>query len=85
MANAQHSGYYFAPPSKWPVVGSTALFFLAIGGILLMNGHGIGWGPGLASMLADALSGRGEAVPACFDPSRPAVMGGTLPSPRGDG
>jgi hypothetical protein len=25
--------------------GSTALFFLASGGILLMNGHGIGWVP----------------------------------------
>ncbi len=30
-------GYYFAPPSKWPVVGSTALFFFASGLILWMN------------------------------------------------
>ena len=30
-------GYYFAPPSKWPVVGSTALFFFATGLVLWMN------------------------------------------------
>ena len=30
-------GYYFPPPSKWPVVGSTALFFFASGLILWMN------------------------------------------------
>ena len=29
MSNVQHSGYYFAPPSHWPVVGSVALFFMA--------------------------------------------------------
>ena len=45
MANTQTSGYYFAPPSHWPVVGSTALFFLAVGAILLMNSHGVGWVP----------------------------------------
>ena len=45
MANAQHSGYYFAPPSHWPVVGSVALFFMAVGGILLMNSYGVGWVP----------------------------------------
>ena len=45
MSNVQHSGYYFAPPSHWPVVGSIALFFLAVGGILLMNSFGVGWIP----------------------------------------
>ena len=30
-------GYYFAPPSKWPVVGSTALLFLASGLVMWMN------------------------------------------------
>ncbi len=30
-------GYYFAPPSKWPVVGSTALFFMAAGAVMWMN------------------------------------------------
>ena len=45
MSNAQTSGYYFAPPSHWPVVGSAALFFMAIGGVCLMNGIGLGWIP----------------------------------------
>ncbi len=43
MANTQSTGYYFAPPSKWPVVGSTALLFLAVSGVLLFNGYHIGW------------------------------------------
>jgi cytochrome c oxidase subunit III len=30
-------GYYFAPPSKWPVVGSAALLFLGAGTVLWMN------------------------------------------------
>ena len=30
-------GYYFAPPSKWPVVGSTALLFLGAGTVMWMN------------------------------------------------
>jgi cytochrome c oxidase subunit III len=45
VSNAQTSGYYFAPPSHWPVVGSAALFFMAIGGVCLMNGIGLGWIP----------------------------------------
>ena len=45
MANTQTTGYYFAPPSHWPVVGSVALFFIASGGVLLMNSHGVGWIP----------------------------------------
>ncbi len=43
MTNTHTSGYYFAPPSKWPVVGSTALFFLAFGGVLLFNSYSMGW------------------------------------------
>ena len=43
MANTQSTGYYFAPPSKWPVVGSTALLFLAVSGVLLFNGYHVGW------------------------------------------
>ncbi len=35
--SAHTGGYYFAPPSKWPLVGSTALFLMAIGGVLAMN------------------------------------------------
>ena len=45
MANTQSTGYYFAPPSHWPIVGSIAIFFLATGGILLMNSFGAGWIP----------------------------------------
>jgi cytochrome c oxidase subunit III len=38
-------GYYFAPPSKWPLVGSISLFFMAIGGVLAMNSiQPAGWG-----------------------------------------
>ena len=43
MTNTHASGYYYAPPSKWPVVGSTALFFLAFGGVLLFNSYSAGW------------------------------------------
>jgi len=35
--SATTGGYYFAPPSKWPVVGSTALLFLGAGTTLWMN------------------------------------------------
>ena len=38
MSNASAGGYYFAPPSHWPLVGSTALLIMAVGGVLLMNG-----------------------------------------------
>jgi cytochrome c oxidase subunit III len=31
------NGYYFAPPSKWPIVGSTALLFIGAGGAMTMN------------------------------------------------
>jgi len=37
------TGYYFAPPSHWPIVGSVALFFLAFGAVLLFNSYGVGW------------------------------------------
>jgi cytochrome c oxidase subunit 3 len=39
----QSTGYYFAPPSKWPIVGSCALLFLAVSGVLLFNGYHVGW------------------------------------------
>jgi cytochrome c oxidase subunit 3 len=42
MEHTHPSGYYFAPPSKWPVVGSTALFFMAFGAVLIFNGYGAG-------------------------------------------
>ena len=45
MSNTHTTGYYFAPPSHWPVVGSAALFMLAIGAVLLFNSYGVGWLP----------------------------------------
>jgi len=38
VSNASSGGYYFAPPSHWPLVGSAALLAMAVGGVLLMNG-----------------------------------------------
>jgi len=38
VSNASSGGYYFAPPSHWPLVGSAALLVMAVGGVLLMNG-----------------------------------------------
>ena len=34
---SQPGGYYLPSPSHWPVVGSVALFLMALGGVLLMN------------------------------------------------
>jgi cytochrome c oxidase subunit 3 len=45
VANTQTTGYYFAPPSHWPVVGAVALFLMALGGATLMNSYGAGWLP----------------------------------------
>jgi cytochrome c oxidase subunit 3 len=42
MEHTHPTGYYFAPPSKWPVVGSTALFFMAFGAVLVFNDYGVG-------------------------------------------
>ena len=42
MGNAQPGGYYFAPPSHWPIVGSVALLIMAFGGVMLMNSIGGG-------------------------------------------
>ena len=43
MVNAHPGGYYFAPPSHWPIVGSMALLIMAIGGVLPMNSIDGGW------------------------------------------
>ena len=37
MEHTHPTGYYFPSPSKWPVVGSTALFFMALGAALLAS------------------------------------------------
>ncbi len=42
MGNAQPGGYYYAPPSHWPIVGSVALLIMAFGGVMLMNSIGGG-------------------------------------------
>jgi glycine/D-amino acid oxidase-like deaminating enzyme len=36
------------------------------------TGHGMGWGPGVAGLLVDALLGRGAGIPAPFSPSTPS-------------
>jgi len=35
--------YYLPAPSHWPIVGSTALFLLALGAVLSFNEVGAGW------------------------------------------
>ena len=44
--NSAHDVYYVPAPSKWPVVGSTALFLLATGFVSFLWGHT----PGIAVM-----------------------------------
>jgi cytochrome c oxidase subunit 3 len=43
MASTQSSGYYLPAPSHWPVVGSIALFLMALSAVLLFNGASGGW------------------------------------------
>ncbi|MBV1776561.1 cytochrome c oxidase subunit 3 [Burkholderiaceae bacterium DAT-1] len=43
MATHQ-TGYFVPQPSKWPLVGSFALFFIGLGAALSINGVGIGYG-----------------------------------------
>jgi len=43
VSNAQSGGYYFAPPSHWPMVGSIALFLMATGFASVLNDYGLGW------------------------------------------
>ncbi len=38
-----HPSYYLPAPSYWPVVGSIALFLMALGAVLLVNGASAGW------------------------------------------
>jgi cytochrome c oxidase subunit III len=51
MASNDPRSYYLPAPSHWPVVGSTALFLMALGATLLFNHAGAGWFP-LAAGLA---------------------------------
>jgi len=46
MATSSHTAstsYYLPAPSHWPIVGSVAVFLLAMSGVLIMNGMGAGW------------------------------------------
>jgi cytochrome c oxidase subunit 3 len=37
-------GHYYVPqPMPWPIMGSTALFCMILGGVFLMNGASGGW------------------------------------------
>ena len=65
MANTQTTGYYFAPPSHWPVVGSVALFFLALSAVLLFNGHGAGWIPIMGESVGGIAAGVARIHDAC--------------------
>jgi len=41
-ATPQHH-YYVPQPMPWPIMGSTALFLMALGAVFVFNGHGGGW------------------------------------------
>jgi cytochrome c oxidase subunit 3 len=46
MATSSHTAstsYYLPAPSHWPIVGSVAVFLLAMSGVLIINGMGAGW------------------------------------------
>jgi cytochrome c oxidase subunit 3 len=45
MASTDSSSYYLPAPSRWPVLGSTALFLMAFGAVLLLNDSVSGWLP----------------------------------------
>jgi glycine/D-amino acid oxidase-like deaminating enzyme len=60
-------------PSAGLAPGASRTF--VVGGF---TGHGMGWGPGLAALLAERLLGRGEGPPEVFSPSRDAVRPGAV-------
>ena len=44
MAESTGRGHYFVPqPMPWPIMGSTALFMMALGAVFLFNGTTAGW------------------------------------------
>jgi cytochrome c oxidase subunit 3 len=48
---SQSTRYYLPEPSHWPIVGSSALFLMALGAVLWMNGTGAGAWITLAGMV----------------------------------
>jgi glycine/D-amino acid oxidase-like deaminating enzyme len=65
-------------PAAGPVPGRARTWVL--GG---WTGHGMGWGPGLAGVVAEALRGRGAGVPSSFSPSRSALVDPSWANLRG--
>jgi cytochrome c oxidase subunit 3 len=44
MTESTGRGHYFVPqPMPWPIIGSSALFMMAIGAVFLFNGATAGW------------------------------------------
>ena len=44
MAESTGRGHYFVPqPMPWPILGSSALFMMALGAVFLFNGTTAGW------------------------------------------
>ena len=41
--SASRTHYAVPQPMPWPIMGSTALFLMALGGVFVMNGHMGGW------------------------------------------
>ncbi|MEA3195268.1 MAG: cytochrome c oxidase subunit [Betaproteobacteria bacterium] len=41
--SASRTHYAVPQPMPWPIMGSTALFLMALGGVFVMNGHLGGW------------------------------------------
>ena len=40
---ARQAHYHVPQPMPWPIMGSTALFCMALGGVFVMNGSSGGW------------------------------------------
>ena len=65
MASTNSSSYYLPSPSHWPVVGSTALFLMAFGAVLLLNDSGSGWlslAAGVAALIYMLFGWFGQVV-----------------------
>src|SRR3954466_1796584 len=50
-AGARQQHYAVPQPMPWPIMGSTALFLMAVGGVFVMNGANGGWGSIAAGMM----------------------------------
>lgn len=41
--SAIHNGYYTPEPSRWPLIGSIALFTMVVGVANILHGHSVAW------------------------------------------